>query len=357
MTQCQPRSVLRLIAVLRVVLLGGLASLWISPLQADDTFVIGQPAPAFKSGRWLKGEPVTELERGRIYVLEFWATWCGPCLSAMPHLSELARQHRDHVTVIGVNVMERGPAERVEPLLDKFVAQMGDKLDYANCRDTADDYLLNHWYNPSKSLGIPASIVVDAQGRIAWVGHPHGLPAVLDALIANTFEYENAAAKFTATAAKNDALNKVLNAYIAATEAGDWAGAIAVVDNHPEYSAMLSISRFTALLHVDADAALTQVKEAIAKQDRRTFGHYLLRIAMADGLAREVYQFAADQYATNHQPTDYRYMAKLAHRLGESGRAVDYQLRYKEHIFNQEDKAPPAVLEKVDEDLALYRRG
>ena len=63
---------------------------------------IGDPAPPLRVKEWLKGMPLREYERGKVYVLEFWATWCVPCRAAMPHLSELARKYRDEVTVIGI---------------------------------------------------------------------------------------------------------------------------------------------------------------------------------------------------------------------------------------------------------------
>ena len=59
---------------------------------------------------WLKGTPIQGFERGRVYVVEFWATWCGPCIAAMPHLSRVADKYKRRVTVIGVDVMEKAPS-------------------------------------------------------------------------------------------------------------------------------------------------------------------------------------------------------------------------------------------------------
>src|SRR4051812_29303183 len=56
---------------------------------------VGDPAPALKASQWLQGEAVPTFTPGHVYVVEFWATWCGPCLQMMPHVAELQAQYRD----------------------------------------------------------------------------------------------------------------------------------------------------------------------------------------------------------------------------------------------------------------------
>ena len=70
----------------------------------EKVLTIGDAAPAIDVAHWVKGEEVTKFEKDQIYVVEFWATWCGPCRSGMPHLSELQEKHaEDGVTIIGVS--------------------------------------------------------------------------------------------------------------------------------------------------------------------------------------------------------------------------------------------------------------
>ncbi len=70
---------------------------------------IGDPAPSLQVREWIKGRPIQRFEKGHIYVVELWATWCGPCIAAMPHLSALAREYKDKVTILGINILEKKP--------------------------------------------------------------------------------------------------------------------------------------------------------------------------------------------------------------------------------------------------------
>jgi thiol-disulfide isomerase/thioredoxin len=52
---------------------------------------VGDPAPPLKVEKFLKGDPVKAFKPGHVYVVEFWATWCRPCVASMPHLTELQK--------------------------------------------------------------------------------------------------------------------------------------------------------------------------------------------------------------------------------------------------------------------------
>ena len=68
---------------------------------------------------WIQGTPVKEWEKDKVYIFEFWATWCGPCLAAMPHMEQLhqAFKNNPHMQVIGVNVMDRKSPESLKEFL------------------------------------------------------------------------------------------------------------------------------------------------------------------------------------------------------------------------------------------------
>ena len=58
-----------------------------------DNLGLGDPAPKLEVKSFVKGEPVSEFEPGKNYVVEFWATWCPPCRTSIPHLTELQKNH------------------------------------------------------------------------------------------------------------------------------------------------------------------------------------------------------------------------------------------------------------------------
>jgi thiol-disulfide isomerase/thioredoxin len=152
---------------------------------------IGDPAPALQVRGWLKGTPIQRFEPGRVYVVEFWATWCGPCIAAMPHLSLLAGKHKKTVIVIGVDVMEKNPSMK---RLKAFVDSMGSAMDYAVATEDSN-FMATRWCNASGETGIPVAFVVNQDARVAWIGHPNDLDEVLEKISNNGLEIEKNSAE------------------------------------------------------------------------------------------------------------------------------------------------------------------
>ncbi len=195
------------------------------------TLGVGDPAPALQVMQWYKGQPVPAFQRGRVYVVEFWATWCVPCKVSIPHLTALQKQYGDKVTIIGVDVLEAAHSnEAIAKLAAPFVAKMGDHMDYTVAGDGTDRFMHDHWLAAAGLDGIPAAFVVTADGRVGWYGHPNGLAAVLPPVVAGTWDVaaERQRRDQLATAAQphNDARAKIIPLY----KAKDWAGVIAACD-------------------------------------------------------------------------------------------------------------------------------
>ena len=157
------------------------------------TLNIGDQAPPLQIGKWLKGVPIKNLEKGRVYVVEFWATWCKPCKAAMPTLSTLARKYRDNLTVLGINVYEK--KIRIEnKRIQEFVDSMSERMDYLIAADK-DKFMETSWLEASGYNGIPKTIIVNKDGIIAWIGHPKDIEKVIPKILDNTWDIKEASSK------------------------------------------------------------------------------------------------------------------------------------------------------------------
>lgn len=105
-----------------------------------------------------------EALRGKVVVLEFWATWCGPCHEEIPHLAELSRDLTgDDVVILSITDEDEAT---VRPFLERrpMAGWIGLDTDGSVLRD----YQIR---------GIPIAVVVDGRGRIAEITHPSSLTA------------------------------------------------------------------------------------------------------------------------------------------------------------------------------------
>jgi len=142
---------------------------------AAATLKVGDKAPELKVGKFLKGDAITGFEKGQVYVIEMWATWCGPCITVMPHVSKLQKQYKDQgLTVIGVNIWE----DASESKLQQFVDKQGDKMAYTvvmddtSAGDKRSGAMAKTWMTAAGRNGIPSAFLVNGEGNIAWMGHP-----------------------------------------------------------------------------------------------------------------------------------------------------------------------------------------
>jgi thiol-disulfide isomerase/thioredoxin len=216
-----------------------------SVVMADATLKPGDAAPALSVSKFVKGEPVKGFEKGKIYVVEFWATWCGPCRASIPHLTQMQKANPD-VTFIGSNVGE--DEAKVMP----FVKEMGDKMDYRVAVDK-DGQTNAAYMEAAGQNGIPTAFVIDKDSKIAWIGHPMKLEPVLKAVVAGTFDIQKAAA---ASAAED----KV----IALLQQNDFDGAMKAIDEiiakDPDQIDSQGLLQFEILLKGKKDTAAAAKK-------------------------------------------------------------------------------------------------
>ena len=133
---------------------------------------VGDPAPKLQVAKWAQGQPVKAFAKDTAYIVEFWATWCPPCRTSIPHLNEVYNKFKDKgLVVIGQDCWERD-----ESLVAPFVKKMGDKMTYrVALDDKASDkkgQMAKTWMEAAGRDGIPSAFLVDTKGVIAWIGHP-----------------------------------------------------------------------------------------------------------------------------------------------------------------------------------------
>ena len=136
---------------------------------------VGDPAPATRPETMLQGEAVKDFQKGEVYVFECWASWCGPCIAAIPHLNELHKQMgKKGVVITGVNVWESERDAASAQRAKDFLKAQGDKMSYRVA--LGGKAFIKDWLEAAEVNGIPHAFVV-AEGKIAWTGHPAQLTA------------------------------------------------------------------------------------------------------------------------------------------------------------------------------------
>ncbi|WP_198671435.1 TlpA family protein disulfide reductase, partial [Desertihabitans aurantiacus] len=162
-------------AALAVLLAGALGACTTPGANADggeDGFVSGDgqitavapderdPAPAV-SGATVGGGEQLDLAsfRGRVVVLNVWASWCAPCRAEAPDLVRAAERTSDVAQFVGINVKEENPAAE-----EAFLRAM--EVTYPNLDDPTGEIQLA-FADTLPPAAIPSTLVVDAEGRVA----------------------------------------------------------------------------------------------------------------------------------------------------------------------------------------------
>lgn len=231
-----------------------------SAARADDEkpydLMVGDPAPELAVGSWVKGQPVASFQRGQVYVVEFWATWCGPCRRAIPHVSELQKKYGDAVRFIGVSIWESDPS-KVEP----FVQEMGSKMEYTVAKDRLVPVegqeeprgaMAESWMRAAGQSGIPTAFIVGRDGRISWIGHPMEIEEPLAKVVAGEWDRAAFAAEYAARMRREALIEKVSKKVYRAMKDKAWDEAVALIDGalekEPGIEGQFATNRFLCLV-------------------------------------------------------------------------------------------------------------
>lgn len=141
---------------------------------------VGDKAPPVKVKKWVVGKGITpdKPDGKTVYVVEFWATWCGPCLQTIPHLNELhQRLKRKGVAIAGITAEGE---RKVAAFARKHKMQYNVGV---------DDNRATHALYMKGVPGIPHAFVVGRDGKIAWHGHPMGgMDRIINSLVSGAYD-------------------------------------------------------------------------------------------------------------------------------------------------------------------------
>ena len=188
--------------------------------ETSESLELGDEAPSLEIEHWFSGaeslrKDSLSFEADRVYVVEFWATWCGPCIMAMPHVAELKQTYGDRVTIISISDED---VPTVEGFLSREVMSFGEQpkpdaaddasSDDADAETTEDEktktygeltsvYALatdpdrsvyEDYMTASGQQGIPTAFIVGRDGKIEFIGHPMAMDDPLDQIIEGTWD-------------------------------------------------------------------------------------------------------------------------------------------------------------------------
>ncbi len=261
-----------------------------APQEEPKLLAPGDKAPKLQVAEFIKGSEIKEFKKGHVYVVEFWATWCGPCIEGIPHLTKLAKQHKGKATVIGVNIWE--DEEDLEKRVKDFVTKMGDKMDYTVARDTEAKAMTSTWMEAAKQNGIPAAFIVDKTGTVAWIGHPMSMDEPLQQVIDGKFDVKASRESFMQEMKKQEEMGKMVE--MIGTAEKDYAAG----KKDEALAALDSIVAKQPDLAMDVEGARLRM---LASDNEQGFRDHAKKLAQGDSLNS---QFALTIFSVSNATED-----------------------------------------------------
>ena len=230
---------------------------------------IGDKAPSIKDVTWIKGTGVESFKKGEAYVVECWATWCGPSIAGIPHLTTLQKEYKDKkIQILGIAIWQQDDEMSDEAIMEKvtsFVEAQGDKMNYTVGLEKGD-FIGRNWMKPAGQNGIPCAYLVGKEGHIEWIGHPGSIDPVLKSYSEGEWDRAAFAVEYRKQQAAEKAMTELYEKLYAAQASGNMEESIRLIDDamakHPDIE-QLKMMKFTILVESD-----THTSDAYALGER-----------------------------------------------------------------------------------------
>ena len=326
---------------------------------AQDAVVplfVGDPAPPIPEVKWVRGEPISSWTPGHVYLVDFWATWCPPCVKGLRHLQTLHEQLAgQNVHMVALAIWPTPTSQPPEELLKRF-----PELSYSIAIDS-DNAVADTFMPPTRSTGLPNTILIDRRGRLVWVGAPgDGLEDALEAVVEGEYDI--------ATAREADLVRHRAETFIGeasrAERIGEFRAAIELIEqaiavDPDRFSAYRGWQYEIALLRLeDGDAARKIADEVLAStQGRDPYVLYVLATRIVTNYDDtpphlrdlDLALRCATGAVENRDPPDYDSVSLLAQVYALRGRfdlSAETQQRAVELASDQERAAANSLLQE-----------
>ncbi|MFV2070300.1 MAG: redoxin domain-containing protein, partial [Pirellulales bacterium] len=325
-------------------------------VSPEPSLGIGSPAPPLSVAQWISGESIDGFKPGQVYVVEFWATWCPPCRTSMPHLSQLQQQYGDDVKFVGVT---REPEETVKKFLAKEQSPgktWAEVVQYRLAIDS-EDATNEAYMKAAQQSGIPTAFIVGRDAVVEWIGHPMSMDEPLAKIVAGDWDREAAIAQFQ----QRQKLKQRSRELSAKLRAEEWDDALDMLDQLEEESGksqQLSRMRLSTLQKAGRSEEASRLQVEMVEQawdSPMALNEIAWGIATSKGEGDLDLAFKAAQRASelqNHQDAaTLDTLARVCYEKGQLDKAIEWQKKAVEQ--NQGNRAIDATLKKYEAEKAL----